>query len=271
LHNSIIVNASSISILPFCHFVHLFYHFVGFLSDFILPQIILHSVDNMNPLHQEKKMVYKTIAIGLLSSLFFTLSLSQQSIKDLEVRLQQKPNDVETLVALGRLYHDQGAAGNEEAVDKGFTCLDKAIELDPTNAVAYAFRGSLWTMRGRDAWFPFTKLKHVDKGIDELDKAVDLAPDNITVHLTRGINSLQLPSIFKRLGTAVKDFSFLLADSRFPHLEVHLKSTIYYWAGIAYKRDNQADRAKEYLKKAISVAPESPTAKNAEKELKELS
>ena len=67
-------------------------------------------------------MVHKTIVIALLSSLFFTLSLSQQSIKELEERLQQKPNDVETLISLGKLYHDQGAAGNEEAVDKGFTC-----------------------------------------------------------------------------------------------------------------------------------------------------
>jgi tetratricopeptide (TPR) repeat protein len=216
-------------------------------------------------------MVKKIFTVALLSSFFFALSLSQQSIKELEGSLQQKPNDVATLIALGKLYHDQGAAGNKDAVDKGFTCLDKAIELDPTNAVAFAYRGSLWTMRGRDAWFPFTKLNHVDKGIDELDKAVDLAPDNITVHLTRGINSVQLPSMFKRLGTALKDFSFLLADPRFPHLDVQLQSTIYYWAGVAYKRDNQADKAKEYLEKAISVAPESMTAKNAEKELKEPS
>jgi tetratricopeptide (TPR) repeat protein len=216
-------------------------------------------------------MVKKIFTVALLSSFFFALSLSQQSIKELEGSLQQKPNDVATLMALGKLYHDQGAAGDKDAVDKGFTCLDKAIELDPTNAVAFAYRGSLWTMRGRDAWFPFTKLNHVDKGIDELDKAVDLAPDNITVHLTRGINSVQLPSMFKRLGTALKDFSFLLADPRFPHLDVHLQSTIYYWAGVAYKRDNQADKAKEYLEKAISVAPESMTAKNAEKALKEPS
>jgi tetratricopeptide (TPR) repeat protein len=216
-------------------------------------------------------MIHKIVAITMLSSLFFALSLSQQSIKELEANLQQKPNDVEALVALSRLYHDQGADGNKEAVEKGFICLDKALDLDPSNAIAYAYRGSLWTMRGRDAWFPFTKLQHVDKGIDELDKAADLAPDNITVRLTRGINSLQLPSMFKRLGTAIKDFSFLLADPRFPHLEVHLQSTIYYWAGVAYKRDNQIGKAREYLEKAITVAPESHTAQKAEKELKELS
>jgi tetratricopeptide (TPR) repeat protein len=216
-------------------------------------------------------MVNKIFAIVVLSSLVFALSLSQQSIQELEKTLQQKPNDVETLVALGSLYHDQGAGGNEGAVDKGFTCLDKALELDPSNAVALVYRGSLWTMRGRDAWFPFTKLKHVDKGIDELDKAADLAPDNITVRIVRGTNSLQLPSMFKRLGTALKDFSFLLADPRFPHLDIQLQSTIYYWAGMTYKRDNQAVKAKEYFEKAISVAPKSAMAQRAEKELKDPS
>jgi tetratricopeptide (TPR) repeat protein len=216
-------------------------------------------------------MAHRTFAIALLSSFFFALSLSQHSIKELEEKIQQKPNDVETLITLGKIYHDQGAGGNEEAVDKGFKYLDKVIELDPVNPVAHAYRGSLWTMRGRDAWFPFTKLKHVNKGIDELDKAADLAPDNIAVRITRGINSTQLPSMFKRLGTALKDFSFLLADSRFAYLDVQLQSTIYYWAGIVYKRDNQAGKAKEYLKKAISTAPESQIAKQAEKELKEPS
>jgi tetratricopeptide (TPR) repeat protein len=216
-------------------------------------------------------MVHKTASIILLSSLIFALSFSQQNAKELEERLQQKPNDIETLLALGKLYHDHGVAGDKEAVDRGFTYLDKVIEHDPTNAVAWAYRGSLWTMRGRDAWFPFTKLKHVDKGIDELDKAAELGPDNIAVRITRGINNVQLPSMFKRLGTALKDFSFLLADSRFPHLEAHVQSMIYYWAGIAYRRDNQTGKAKECLEKAISAAPESVTARKAEKELKEPS
>jgi tetratricopeptide (TPR) repeat protein len=214
-------------------------------------------------------MIHKTVGIAILSLFFFALSLSQQNIKELEENLQQQPNNIETLITLSKLYHDQGAAGNEEAVDKGFKYLDKVIELDPSNAVAFVYRGSLWTMRGRDAWFPFTKLKHVNKGIDEMDKANELSPENITVHLVRGINSVQLPSIFKRLGTALKDFTYLLADPRFPHLNGYLQSTIYYWAGIAYKRDNQTEKAKEYLEKAISTAPESQLAKQAEKELKE--
>ena len=136
-------------------------------------------------------MIQRMLAIVFLALFFTGISRTQDNEKDLQAMLEQKPNDVETLIKLGMIYHDQGVAGNDDAVDKGFTCLDKVLQLDPSNAVALAYRGSLWTLRARDAWWPFTKMKDVDKGIDEMDKAVDLAPDNISVRLVRGINSVQ--------------------------------------------------------------------------------
>ncbi len=216
-------------------------------------------------------MIRHLFFLGVCISLFATLSFSQKSKSELEEIIQQSPNDIESLLALGRIYHDEGARNDSKAVNKGFECLDRVLTLDPHHAVALAYRGSLWTMRGRDAWFPFTKLQHVDHGIDEMDKAVDLAPNDITIRLVRGINSVQLPSIFHRLGTALNDFNTLLKHQQFPHLDRQLQSTIYYWAGVAYKHDDQIEKAKEYLEKAISLAPESATAKNAEKELKEPS
>ncbi|MFZ1081818.1 MAG: tetratricopeptide repeat protein [Candidatus Kryptoniota bacterium] len=212
-----------------------------------------------------------TIKVAFAVFLMTVACYSQQSIKDLQAQVSQSPHDIKALMSLGIAYHSEAVTGNKDAVEKGFECLDTVLALDPTNAMALAYRGSLWTMRGRDAFWPFTKMNDVDKGIDEMDKAVDLAPDNITVRLTRGINSVHLPSMFKRLGTALKDFSYLLKMPAFPHFDAGLQSTIYYWAGVAYKQDNQRDKAKEYLQKAIDAAPGSDNAKNAQQELKDLS
>jgi len=196
---------------------------------------------------------------------------SRQSIADLEAQVSRAPHDVNALLNLGIAYHNQAAAGNEEAVEKGFGCFDTLLAMDATNAVALVYRGSLWTMRGRDAWWPFTKMSDVDKGIDEMDKAVDLDPDNVTVRLTRAINSVHLPSMFKRLGTALKDLTYLLNHPGFSKFQAGLQSTIYYWAGFAYKQDNQREKAKALLQKAIDVAPDSDTVRNARRELKDLS
>lgn len=113
-------------------------------------------------------------------------------------------------------------------------------------------------------------MKGVEKGIDDMDKAVELTPDDISVRLVRGVNSVQLPSFFNRLATAIKDFSYLLGDPRLAHLDAQLQSTIYCWAGVAYKRDSQRSKAKELLEKAISLSPDSITAKKAEQELTDL-
>ncbi len=216
-------------------------------------------------------MIQRVLAIIILALLFTGISRTQDNAKYLEGVLEQKPNDVETLMKLGKIYHDQGVAGNDDAVDKGFACLDKVLQIDPSNAAALVYRGSLWTLRARDAWWPFTKMKDVDKGVDEMDKAVDLAPDNVTVRLVRGINSVQLPSMFHRLPIALKDFEYMMSDARFAGFNPHLQATIYCWAGIAYNSDGQTSKAKELLQKAISVDPNSETARKAENELKKSS
>jgi len=216
-------------------------------------------------------MVHKMLSLVLFALFFAGISRAQDNAKDLETALAQNPNDVGTLIKLGITYHDQGVAGNDDAVDKGFTCFDKVLVLDPTNAVALAYRGSLWTLRARDAWWPFTKMKDVDKGVDEMDKAVDLASDNITVHIVRGINSVNLPSMFHRLPVALKDFDYLMGDPRFTHLNQHLQATIYCWAGIAYNSDGQTAKAKDLLQKAVSTEPGSDIARKAENELKKIS
>lgn len=211
------------------------------------------------------------ISASLAVILFASVCYSQESISDLKARVAQSPHDTGPLLALGIAYHNEAVAGNKKSVDEGFACLDTLLAHDPTSAVALAYRGSLWTMRGRDAWWPFAKLNDVHKGIDEMDKAVDLAPDNVSVRLVRGINSVHLPSMFKRLGTAMKDFYYLLNSPAFSHFDANLKSTIYYWSGVAYKQDNQSGKAKEFFRKAVEAAPNSDTGKDAAQELKGLS
>ncbi len=213
-----------------------------------------------------RHMIKAAVVILVMTAVCY----SQQSINDLKAKVVQSPHDVKALLDLGIAYHNEGSAGNKDAVDKGFACLDTVLRLDPANAVALVYRGSLWTMRGRDAWWPFTKLHDVDKGIDEMDKAADLAPDNVSVHLVRGINSVHLPSIFHRIGTALKDFHYILNSPAFPQFDAGLRYTIYYWSGCAYKQDGQREKAKESLQKAINIAPDSNTSKNAQQELKDL-
>lgn len=199
-----------------------------------------------------------------------SFSPAQDKARELEARLRTNPNDQATLMELGGLYHDIGMNGDDDAVEKAFTCFDKLLALDSTNVVALVYRGSLWTLRARDAWWPPTKLKYLKQGGEEMDRAVEIASDNMMVRLIRGINSLSLPEMFSRLDIALEDFITLLKHPEFPNQTRQLKAAIFYYSGVAYKRADEVDKARVLFQKAIAILPGSDFAKRAQDELSDM-
>ena len=208
---------------------------------------------------------------GVLLGLALAVSvLGQDKVRELERRVQSNPKDESALMELGRLYHDRGASGDDTAVEKGLQCFDTALAIDSMNAVALAYRGSLWTMRARDSWWPPSKLNHLRRGGAELDRAVEIAPDNIMVRLLRGINGLGLPAFVGRLPTSLEDFIVLLRHPAFPEQTRELKAAVYYYAGVAHKRADEYERARELFKRAISIMPDSEFARRSQEELRDM-
>jgi hypothetical protein len=60
---------------------------------------------------------------------------------------------------------------------------------------------------------------------------------------------------FSRLKIALEDFNYLLGLPELPHFGADLQSTIYWWAGVAFRNDNKMDKAKGLLQKSITGAP----------------
>lgn len=189
---------------------------------------------------------------------------------ELEARLKSAPNDESVLMELGRMYHDRGVGGDEKAVDKAFELFERALALDSLNVVALAYRGSLWTQRARDSWWPPNKLSYFKKGGDDLDAAVSMDPTNIMVRLLRGINGLGLPDFMGKLPKALEDFILILRHPEFPEQRKELKVAVFYYAGVACKRADDYEKARELFKQAISVFPGSDFAQRAEAELKDM-
>ncbi len=208
----------------------------------------------------------------LTLSLFIlvTLSWAQDRIRELESTLKSAPNDESVLMELGRLYHDRGVDGDDDAVDRAFEIFERALLLDSSNVVALAYRGSLWTLRARDSWWPPNKLSYMQKGGEDLDGAVSMEPGNIMVRFMRGINGLGLPGFLGKLPKALEDFIVILRHPEFPEQRKELKVAVFYYAGVACKRADDFEKARELFKQAISVFPGSEFAKRAEEELKDM-
>jgi tetratricopeptide (TPR) repeat protein len=207
----------------------------------------------------------------LLAGIVAVSSLQgQDKAKELEQRLKSSPGDAAILMEFGRQYHDKAASGDGDAVDDGLRVFEQLLAIDSANAVAVAYRGALWTMRGRDSWWPPNKLKYMKLGCEELDRAIDMDPGNIMVHLIRGINGLGLPDYAGRLSTSLEDFIVLLRRPDFQEQTKELKAVIFYYGGVAHKRADEYERAKELFKRAIMVYPGSDFAKRSQDELRDM-
>jgi tetratricopeptide (TPR) repeat protein len=217
-----------------------------------------------------RESFFKSLLSFLVGFALVTSVYGQDKSKELEQRLKTNPRDESTLMELGRLYHDQGASGDGSAVEKGIHVFDQLLSIDSTNAVAVAYRGALWTMQGRDSWWPPNKLKYMKKGCEELDRAVDMDPGNIMIHLIRGINGLGLPDYAGRLSTSLEDFIILLRRPDFPEQTKELKAVVFYFGGVAHKRADDYDRARELFKRAIAILPGSEYAKRSQEELSDM-
>ena len=215
-------------------------------------------------------MIFKSGLALLLSAALAVSVFGQRNIRDLEQKIRSNPNDESALMELGRLYHDQAASGNTDFIGKGVRCFDQIVAMDSANAVALAYRGSLWTMQGRESWWPPNKLSYMRRGSEELDRAVEMAPDNIMVHLIRGINGLGQPEYTGRLLTSLEDFILLLRRADFPEQTKELKAVIFYYGGLAHKRADDYDNARELFKRAIAILPGSDFAKRSQDELKDM-
>ncbi len=190
-------------------------------------------------------------------------------ISEKEEILKKNPSDISALKVLGVAYHNLSVIGKKGTCKKAFSILTKAYELAPEDYEILAYLGSVHTLLGRDAIFPYTRLYQVNKGCRIMDEAISKSPNNIVVRLTRANNSLALPDFFLRAKYAKEDLLYLLklsekTPNEFPP---ELLATIYYTLGEYYKSKEQWDKAREYWEEAVKVAPESKDGLSAQKRL----
>lgn len=142
--------------------------------------------------------------------LFLSSTNLSAQIPQWENQLKSDPTNIELLLKLGKAYHDlAGENEDKAAVKKAEGYLSKLLAIEPGNAPAMVYYGSVLTMKAREAFFPWEKMKYMKKGFVQMDSAVALDPDEPEVRLIRAINSTSVPKMFHRLKMAFSDFKYM--------------------------------------------------------------
>ena len=81
----------------------------------------------------------------------------------------------------------RAASGETGDVESAIAAFEALARAEPRNPVYAAYLGSALSMRARDAWMPWNKLKYTEQGLDHIDRALDsLKPEHDKL-LLRGI------------------------------------------------------------------------------------
>lgn len=202
----------------------------------------------------------------------FSGSLAAQ-ISEWEKQLETDTTNTELLLQLGKAYHDLGGEKQDkEAVKKAEKYLSRLLEREPNNALALVYYGSLLTMKARDAFLPWEKMKFLKQGFAAIDSAVALDPQSAEVRLIRANNGTSVPKMFHRLKVALADFQFIEAMEKEKLEQMTNKFWLpyYYYFGLALMKDEQFEEAEVKFNKVLAIDSNSEYARNAKQQLEKM-
>ena len=194
----------------------------------------------------------------------------KQQLAELETKLAAEPTNTKVLFRLGDLCYDEGARDNASAVELSEKYFKQLLAIEPTNAFATALLGSVLTMRGRDAFWPKTRLDYVKKGNKMMDVAVQLAPEDPDVRLVRALNGFHMPKFMERDEIARTDFTWLWqrVETKSEGLNDDLKQNAALFYGRILKNQKKTKEAIGVWNKGIAFNPDTDLAREIRQQLK---
>lgn len=160
--------------------------------------------------------------------------------------------------------YNQAAEGNEDAVEVVYQTLEQAIAKEGADPLSLVYLGSTETMKGRDAFMPWNKMKYTEQGLATIAKGLDLLqsnstpiqeqqirqglPESILAQAIAASTFTSLPDMFNHFERGYDLFLDLLADKQFQQQNYEAISWVYLYAIQAALRAEDPQQAQEWLK-----------------------
>lgn len=194
-------------------------------------------------------LVYMTLALAL--ALVARLSFAAESYSDRYVEAYQQFHSVSD---------DQGGSARKLAKQ-----WQSIVDANPEDPFALVMLGSSHTLMGRDAWMPWSKLRHTENGLDEMAMAQRLLTHehrdlyfqgmSITHHVQTmaAITFTQVPDFFGRHEEGFYLFQDVLSDTQFLALPAEAKTFAFYYAISAARQIDQTNQAEAWLDQMLAL------------------
>ncbi|MFZ9855225.1 MAG: tetratricopeptide repeat protein [Limisphaerales bacterium] len=188
----------------------------------------------------------------------------------LEAYIAANPTNNLALIRTALEYHNKAAFGGKVAkqlVQQTKDCLNKVLQVEPTNAFAKALLGSVVVVSAREPFWPLAKIRRVRDGIVIMDEAIAMNPNDADARFTRASNNLFLPDFFNRRDVVEEDFQWLQSRADRGEFPVEFRQYVFLYHGLARKRWDEKERAESLWKTGLAINPNTKVADELRKEL----
>lgn len=174
----------------------------------------------------------------------------------------KQPNnaDVQYRLALVKSYAAEVALelkdknASRAAAEEGIQAAQKAVQIKPADAENHRLLGTLCGQVVPAAG-ALGGLKYGKCALESINKAIELDPKNAAAYLSRGVGNYYLPPAFGGgIDKAIGDFQKAVQLN--PKL-----AEGYLWLGLAYRKENKNEEARQALTKAVQLNPDRIWAK----------
>ena len=154
-----------------------------------------------------------------------------------------------------------------EGFDSAWTQLTELEKAYPDHLAAQCYLGALETIKARDAWMPWTKMRWVEAGLDRLDRALGLlrpehARDGLAgistsldCRLTAARTFLSVPGFLNRQQDANDVFSDLIEFTELVEQPVEVRRSIYRLGLDIAKADDNAEEVAVWSMRLQQLPP----------------
>ena len=202
--------------------------------------------------------------------LFGALSAQPSKLDSLEAVVKDDDKNIEAMLNLAIIYYNMvSKQENEEATERAEQLFKTILQIKKDHSEAMVYYGSLLTLKGRDAFLPWSKLSYVDEGCALMDEAVRLEPANVRLRIRRALNNIKLPDSFDRQAYYLEDFEFVRNHPAFNTFKPDFQQQILFYSAIAYQKNNEPQKSREMFQSVIDINKDSALARRASEAMQE--
>ncbi|MGY5450489.1 hypothetical protein ACVFI8_06025 [Agarivorans sp. MS3-6] len=151
------------------------------------------------------------------------------------------------------------AQGDYSELNQVYKDLQHANQQQPSDPWALFYLGASETLKGDDAWLPWSKLSYTEDGLARMDKALSMIDDShwqqqyrylpkaIYMQATAAVTFTSVPTFFNYQERGMELFDQVLSDSRFLQSPAQATSWVYRYAIEAALNAEQTALAEQWF------------------------